>query len=388
MTTPGVTPAADEAAVEPFTVRFADEQVTDLRERLARTRWTSEPAGAGTEYGIPVAAVRAWADRWRDGFDFAAAAARLNALPQFTTVIDGQRVHFGHVRSPHPDALPLVLVHGWPSSVLEFERVVGPLTDPAAHGAPGAPAFDLVVPSVPGFGFGGPTTETGWDSERVARAVVALVQRLGYPRFGVAGGDVGAGVAREVGGLAPAGLVGVHVLQLFAFPSGDDAEAARITAADWASLQSGTTAAFMEKAGYQTIQQKRPQTLAFGLEDSPAGSLAWHAELWTGFGELAAGLDVDEYLTHMSVYWFTGTAGSAARLYREDYRTGAAYRDVPIAAPVAVAVFPEDFRTIRACAERSANLVRYTEMPAGGHFAYMTHPDLVVQDLREFFGSL
>jgi pimeloyl-ACP methyl ester carboxylesterase len=284
---------------------------------------------------------------------------------------------------------PLVLLHGWPSTVLEFEQVVGPLTDPEGHGAPaGTPAFDVVVPSVPGFGFGGPTTEVGWDSERAARAVVALMRRLGYERFGVAGGDVGAGVAREVGGLDPEGLVGVHLLQLFAFPSGDEAESARITPEDWASLRSGMTAEFQEKAGYQIIQQKRPQTLAFGLEDSPAGLLAWHAELWTGFGEHLEALDVDDYLTHMSVYWFTRTVASAVRLYREDYRTGAAYRDVPITAPVAVAVFPQDFRTIRACAERSANLVRYTEMPRGGHFAYLTDPDLVLDDLREFFGPL
>jgi pimeloyl-ACP methyl ester carboxylesterase len=374
--------------IVPFTVRFDPREVDDLRERLARTRWPVEPEGAGADYGMPLAVVREWAERWRDGFDVAAAERRLNAFPQFTTVIDGQMIHFWHVRSPEPGALPLLLLHGWPSTVLEFERVVGPLTDPRAHGLDPAVAFDVVVPSLPGFGFSGPTTERGWDSARTARAMAELMGRLGYARWGAAGGDLGALVGRELGALAPAGLVGLHLLQVFAFPSGDPDEAARLTDEDRASLSTGRTAEFQAKAGYQPIQQKRPMTLGYGLEDSPAGVLAWNAELWSGFGEYARYVDVDTYLAHVSVYWFTRTSASAARAYLEDARTGAGYRDVPVPVPTAVAVFPQDFRSLRACVERSVNLVRYTEMPSGGHFAYVTDPDLVVGDLREFFAAL
>ncbi|MFC8734102.1 epoxide hydrolase family protein [Luteimicrobium sp. NPDC057192] len=380
-------PSKPPGVIEPFEVVVDPERVTDLRDRLARTAWPVEPAGAGADQGMPVATVRALADRWR-ALDLEEVAARVNAHPQFTATVDGQRVHFWHVRAARPSGSPataLLLLHGWPSTLLEYARVVGPLTDPAAHGAPDAPAFDVVVPSLPGFGFSGPTTETGWDSARSARALAALMAGLGYERWGVVGNDVGALVARELGILAPEGLVGVHVQQVFAFPT-DDAELARLSDADRASLTTGSTADFRAKAGYQPIQEKRPQTLAFALEDSPAGLLAWNAELWSGFGEQP--VDAREYLAHLTIYWLTRTAGSAARLYLENARTGAGYRDLTNPVPTAVAVFPEDFRSLRPCVERSTNLVRYTELPRGGHFAAVTDPDLVTADVREFFASL
>jgi pimeloyl-ACP methyl ester carboxylesterase len=221
----------------------------------------------------------------------------------------------------------------------------------------------------------------------MARAFATLMARLGYDRWGAVGGDAGALVGRELGILAPEGLIGVHLMQIFAFPSGDPAEMAGLSDADRASL-TGTTAQFQEKAGYQKIQQTRPQTLGYGLADSPVGQLAWNAELWTGWGDYADYLDVDGYLTHVSIYWFTRTAGSSARHYYEDAHSGAGYRETPNKVPTAVAVFPGDFRTIRTFAERSANIVRYTEFDAGGHFAYTTNPDLVVGDLREFFATL
>ena len=313
--------------------------------------------------------------------------AKLNAYPQFTTTIDGQNIHFLHIRSAEPGAFPLLLLHGWPGSVLEFAQMTGPLTAPRAHGAEQARAFDVVVPSLPGYGFSGPTTEPGWDSARMARAFAALMSRLGYERWGVAGGDAGALVGRELGILAPAGLAGVHLLQIFAFPSGDPAEMAALSGADRDSL-AGTTADFQSKAGYQKIQQTRPLTLAYGLADSPVAQLAWNAELWTGWGDYADYLDVDTYLTHVSIYWFTRTGVSSARHYYEDARSGAGYRDEPNRVPTAVAVFPQDFRTIRTFAERANNIVRYTEFDRGGHFAYTTDPDLVMTDLREFFGGL
>jgi len=248
-----------------------------------------------------------------------------------------------------------------------------------------------VVPSLPGYGFSGPTTEPGWDSARMAAAVTELMTRLGYRRWGAAGGDSGALVGRELGIAAPDGLVGVHLLQIFAFPSADPAQAAgeldRLSDADRASL-SGSTADFQSKAGYQKIQQTRPQTLGYALTDSPVGQLAWNAELWTGWGDYADHLDVDTFLSHVSIYWFTRTGVSSARHYYEDARTGAGYRDATNKTPTAVAVFPQDFRTVRAFAERANHIVRYTEFDRGGHFAYTTDPDLVIGDLREFFADV
>jgi pimeloyl-ACP methyl ester carboxylesterase len=373
--------------ITPFRIDIPQADLDDLAARLAATRWPDEVTGGGASYGMPLAVVKRLAERWASGYDWRAHEARLNEFPQYTTVIDGQDIHFLHARSAEPGAVPLLLLHGWPGSVLEFAAMIGPLTDPRAHGGNPSRAFHVVAPSLPGYGFSGPTAEPGWDSARMARALAALMTRLGYERWGAAGGDAGALVGRELGILAPDGLTGVHLLQIFAFPSGDPAEMARLSAADRASL-TGSTAEFQEKAGYQKIQQTRPQTLGYGLTDSPVGQLAWNAELWTGWGDYADYLDVDTYLTHVSIYWFTRTAGSSARHYYEDARSGAGYREAPNKVPTAVAVFPGDFRTIRAFAERSASIVRYTEFGAGGHFAYTTHPDLVVADLREFFASL
>ena len=371
------------------TSRRAD--LDDLVARLAATRWPDEVAGAGTDYGMPGGVVQRLAERWRTGYDWRAHEARLNQIPQYTTTIDGQNIHFLHVRSVVPGALPLLLLHGWPGSVLEFLGMIGPLTDPRGHGADPSRAFHVVVPSLPGYGFSGPTSEPGWDSARMARAFAELMSRLGYARWGATGGDAGALVGRELGILAPDGLLGVHLLQIFAFPSAEPTEAvtemARLSDADRASL-GGATADFQSKAGYQRIQQTRPQTLGYGLTDSAAGQLAWNAELWTGWGDYADYLDVDTYLTHVSIYWYTRTGVSSARHYYEDARSGAGYRDLPNQTPTAVAVFPQDFRTVRVFAERANNIVRYTQFDRGGHFAYTTDPDLVVEDLRGFFTDL
>jgi len=373
--------------IRPFRIDVPQREIDDLAARLSAARWPDELNGAGTEYGMPLAVVRRLAERWSTEYDWRAHEARLNEIPQFTTTIDGQNIHFRHVRSPEPGALPPLLLHGWPGSVVEFLEMIGPLTDPRAHGADPSRAFHVVAPSLPGYGFSGPPTEPGWDSARIARAFSTLMDRLGYLRWGAAGGDAGALVGRELGILAPAGLSGVHLLQIFAFPSGDPAELAALTDADRESL-SGSTADFQSKAGYQKIHQTRPQTLGYGLTDSPVGQLAWNAELWTGWGDHADHLDVDTYLTHVSIYWFTRTGVSSARHYYEDARTGAGYRELPNEVPTAVAVFPEDFRTVRAFAARANNIVRYTEFDRGGHFAYTTHPDLVVDDLRQFFAGL
>ena len=222
--------------IEPFRIDVPQAELDELSARLAATRWPGEVTGAGTSYGMPLAVVQQLAERWRSGYDWRAHEAELNEIPQFTTVIDGQLIHFLHVRSPEPGARPLLLLHGWPGSVVEFLGLIGPLTDPRAHGADPAIAFDVVVPSLPGFGFSVPVTEPGWDSARMARAFATLMKTLGYEQWGMAGGDIGALVGRELGILAPDGLIGVHLLQIFAFPSGDPAEMARLSDADRQSL--------------------------------------------------------------------------------------------------------------------------------------------------------
>jgi epoxide hydrolase len=242
----------------------------------------------------------------------------------------------------------------------------------------------VVIPSIPGYGFSGPTNETGWDSARVAKAWDTLMQRLGYERYGAHGGDAGALVTRELGILKPAGLVGVHVLQIFAFPSGDPDEMARMDEFEKEGMKNLDN--FEANSGYLKIQQTRPQTLAYGLTDSPAGQLAWNTELFAGFGgENAEHLDRDRFLTHVSIFWFTATAGSSAREYYEDAKSGAGYREVPNETPTGVSVFPYDFRSVRAFAERSNNIVHWSQFDRGGHFAASDAPDLLIEDLRTFF---
>jgi epoxide hydrolase len=373
--------------VRPFRIEVPEAVLDDLRDRLARTRWPDELPGVGWSYGVPLGYMREMAEYWRTGYDWRAHEARLNALPQFTTTIDGANVHFIHVRSPEPDALPLVLTHGWPGSVAEFLDVIAPLTDPRAHGGDPSDAFDVVVPSLPGYGFSGPTNQTGWDAARTAKAWDVLMKRLGYRRYGAHGGDVGALVCRELGILKPSGLLGVHVLQIFAFPSGDPAEMENLSEYDREAL--GILSGFEDRAGYLKIQQTRPQTLAYGLTDSPAGQLAWNSELFMGFGGEGVGsVDRDRFLTHVTMYWLTATAGSSAREYYEDARTGAGYRELPNTVPTGVAVFRNDFHTIRRFAERGNNVVHWSVFDRGGHFAAMDAPDLLVGDLREFLRPL
>jgi pimeloyl-ACP methyl ester carboxylesterase len=376
-----------DAEIRPFRIDVPEADLEDLRERLARTRWPDELPDVGWSYGVALDYMKEMAEYWRARYDWRANEARLNELPQFTTTIDGTNVHFIHVRSAESDALPLILTHGWPGSVAEFLDVIGPLADPRAHGGDPADAFDVIVPSLPGYGFSGPTTDAGWDVARTARAWDQLVKRLGYERYGAHGGDAGALVSRELGILQPEGLVGVHVLQIFAFPSGDPAEMENLSDYDQEAMQ--ILSGFEDRAGYLKIQQTRPQTLAYGLTDSPAGQLAWNSELFMGFGGEGVGaVDRDRFLTHVMMYWLTATAGSSAREYYEDARSGAGYRDLPNAVPTGVAVFKNDFHTIRRFAERANNIVHWSVFDRGGHFAAMDAPDLLTGDLRDFFRPL
>jgi epoxide hydrolase len=373
--------AMTEKEIEPFRVDIPDEARADLRHRLDRTRWTPGPDGAGTGYGMPVGVVRPLAEYWRDGYDWQAQEARLNAYPQFTTAIDGSRVHFLHVRSPEPDPLPLILSHGWPGSVAEYLEVLGPLSDPRAHGLDPSLAFDLVVPSLPGSGFSGPTADPGWGPQRIARAWAMLMRRLGYRRYGAAGNDWGSFIAPELGRVAPDAVAGVHVTQAWVPPPDDPDLIASLSAQDRAALD-----AFVDyqqhHAAYGTVQGQAPQTLAHALTDSPAGLLGWNAQAMQPYG-----LDDDAILTHVSIHWFTGTAGTALRIYadaaREEPPAG------PTTVPMGVAQFAGDLASVRAFAERAhGNIVSWNRYQRGGHYAAHTDPDLVIQDLRQFFASV
>ncbi len=374
---------APDTDVRPFRISFTQADLDDLDDRLDRTRWPVDIPGSGWERGVPISFLQELARHWRHGFDWEKQQAHLNAFPQFTTKIDSQTVHFVHVRSPERDAMPLIMTHGWPASFIEFLEMVGPLTDPRSHGGDPSDAFDVVVPSVPGYGFSTPLADVGWGAKQVARAWDVLMTRLGYERYGAQGGDMGSFVSREMGVLAPEGLVGIHVMQIFAFPSGDPAEMASLSEEDHARLR--ILATFRERAGYNEIQSTRPQTLTYALHDSPVGSLAWNLELPSGFGDTVGVLDRDFLLTNATIYWLTGTSGTAARMYYENAH-GQLDLDAENAVPTGVAVFENDFKTIRTFAERAnTNIVHWSEFDRGGHFAAVEAPDLLVGDLREFF---
>jgi pimeloyl-ACP methyl ester carboxylesterase len=372
--------------VKPFKIEISDDAITDLRTRLAQMRWPAEVT-ADWSRGQPVSLIAELTRQWQTDYDWRKHEAELNRYPQFITEIDGQRIHFLHIRSSEPDAFPLILSHGWPGSFVEFLDLIGPLTEPKAQGREGARAFDLVIPSLPGFGFSSPLSGPGWDSARTARAWDTLMTGLGYEFYGAHGGDAGALVGRELGILAPPGLTGTHLLQIFAFPTGEPGEMEKLSPFEMEGM--ANLASFEKYGGYQAIQSKRPATLAFALVDSPVGQLAWNAELWFGFeGGGVEHVDRDRYLTHNAIYWFTGTGGSAANVYFEDTQTGAGYRELQNPTPTGVAVFPNDFRSVRSFAERSNNIVHWTEMPRGGHFAASDAPDLLAEDIRSFFTKL
>lgn len=367
-----------------FRVDIPQAELAELRERLARTRWPDELPGAGWSYGVPVSRVRELAEYWRTGYDWRAHEARLNAFPQFTTAIDGQNIHFLHVRSPEPSAMPLILSHGWPSTVSDFLEILGPLSDPRGHGGDPADAFHVVVPSLPGYGFSGPTCSPGWDVSRIARAWAELMSRLGYSRYGAQGGDWGGRISPELARVSSQ-VVGVHANAFVALPSGDPAELEGLTAAEQDRL-GGLSRWRDERSGYAQIQSTRPQTLAYALADSPAGQLGWYTEWFDDYGENVGSIDRDAILTNVTVYWLTGTAGSAARLYRE----AAASWGRPASrskVPLGIAVFPGD-STVRRLAERDNEVVHWSEFDRGGHFASLQAPDLLVRDVRDFFRQL
>ncbi|WP_438445086.1 epoxide hydrolase family protein [Gorillibacterium sp. sgz5001074] len=377
-------PALSEASTEmvPFHISIPQEDLDDLRNRLSRTRWPDALDGAGWKYGVSLDYVKELAAYWEKEYDWRKFEARLNAYPQFMTNIDGANIHFIHVRSPEPDAFPLLLTHAWPSSIVEFMELIGPLSDPRSYGGDPAQAFHLVIPSVPGFGFSGLTA--GWDIARISQAWDILMKRLGYMEYGAHGSDCGALVSRELGIQKPEGLRGIHVLQLFSFPSGDPAEMADLSEEDQRKLQ--FLAQFQERAGFNSIQSTRPQTLSYGLSDSPSGQLAWIAELFCGFGDHVDFIDRDAFLSNVTLYWLTNTAESSARLYYENAHNHGPEPQGPNTIPTGVAVFGHDFKSIKRFAERdNTNIVQWSEYERGTHFAAMDAPDLLIPDIRNFF---
>lgn len=384
--------ARPDTETRPFRIEVPQADLDDLRERLTRTRWPDELPDVGWRYGASLSHLKELAEYWRSTYDWRVHEARLNQFPQFTTIIDGQNVHFLHVRSPEPDAVPLLLTHGWPGSIAEFMNVIEPLADPRSHGGDPADAFHLVVPSIPGFGFSGPTRDTGWDVRRIATAWAELMRRLGYQRYGAQGGDWGAPISRDLGLIDPDHVVGVHLNAFTTFPPQDAAALADLTEVEQARLEV-LTRLRKEMWGYAKLQSTRPQTLGYGLTDSPAGQLAWIVDVFTFLKDSTAApqddIDRDHLLTNVMLYWLTGTAGFAARIYYEGAhsRTGYGQQNKPSTVPTGIAVFPEDV-SIRRFAERSNNIVHWSEFDRGGHFAAMQAPDLFLGDVRKFFRPL
>ncbi|MEG9437854.1 epoxide hydrolase [Edaphobacter sp. HDX4] len=371
--------------VKPFKIDISETDVSDLKDRLARTRWTDTIAGSAWNYGIDLAWTKEMIAYWRDGFDWRKQEAMLNAFPQFTATIDGQTVHFIHVRSPEPNAQPLILTHGWPSTFADFAAMIGPLTDPRRYGGDPADAFDVVVPSIPGFGFSGPTQVPGWNSARIAKGWDTLMHGLDYAHYGAHGGDAGSFISRQMGIQKCDGLLGIHVLEIWAFPTGAPGELDNLTESERERMM--FMAGFNNLSCHQRVHQTRPLTLAYGLTDSPVGQFAWICDPMMGLGRYGPPepLDRDTLLTNVSIYWFTKTAESSARWYLEDARSGAGAPDMLNPIPTGVALLPYNFQSVRKIAERSNNIVYWSTLERGGHFAALAVPDLLVGDIRQFF---
>ncbi|WP_055717843.1 epoxide hydrolase family protein [Streptomyces torulosus] len=400
-----------DQALRPFRVDIPRPQLDDLRARLAAARWPAEVPDVGWSRGVPVGYAKELAEYWRTGFDWRAQEALLNSYEQWTTTVDGQNVHFLHVRSPEPDATPLLLLHGWPGSVVDFLDVIGPLSDPRAHGGDPVDAFHLVVPSLPGFGFSTPLSGPGMNAARMAGVLAGLMSRLGYDRYGVQGYDTGSWVAPEIGKQAPDRVIGVHVNAMIAFPVGAEGETDGLSEVEqrrWQAMQDFND-------GYLQCNSKRPQTVAYGLTDSPVGQLTWIVEKFKELTDPEDGLpedsvDRDRMLTNVSLYWFTGTAASAAQVYYEEISANAWAADGAWdgaweadgardgasewaeaagghRVPTGVLVSAHDV-TVRRWAERDHHVVRWTELDRGGHFLALEAPEALVADVRAFFRTV
>ncbi|TAP39158.1 epoxide hydrolase family protein [Arthrobacter sp. S39] len=370
----------------PFSVKVSDEVLTDLDRRLASTRWPDAIPGTGWTYGTDLGYLQELIAYWKDQFDWRSFEVRFNKFPQFTTMIDGQRMHFIHVKSPVPDAKPLLLLHGWPSSPLEFLKVIGPLSNPAAHGGRDEDAFDLVIPSLPGFAFSGPTNDAGWHPGRIADAFAELMTGLGYDYFFAHGGDFGSVLAGQLALRHPDRVSGLHVT--FLVTGGLRPEDGDPTPEE-AQLADDQAVYNMVETGYLALQASKPQTIAYSLVDSPVGLAAWIVEklnTWTdNGGDLETVLSKDEILANIMTYWVTATGGSSGRLYFETAVAGMMGPSAKrVEAPVAVAIFPHElYRATRRVAEHHYNVVRWTPQAKGGHFPALEQPEFLATDIRD-----
>jgi epoxide hydrolase len=376
-------------AIEPFSIAVGDDVLDDLRSRLRNTRWPEAEAVGDWSQGMPLKWIQAICRYWAEDYDWRRREAQLNRFPQFTTEIDGLSIHFLHVRSPHPQAMPLIITHGWPGSIVEFHKVIEPLTNPTAFGGDAADAFHVVCPSLPGFGFSAKPAATGWGVDRIALAWASLMDRLGYRRYGAQGGDWGSAVTTALGAQDSQHCAGIHITLAMAAradvvgePTPEEARALKGAKyyADWDS-------------GYSKQQSTRPQTIGYGLTDSPSGQAAWILEkfwAWTDCdGDPLNILGRDELLDNVMLYWVTATAASSARLYWESF--GPARRTAhKVTIPTGVAVFPKEIVTpVRRWMEpRYTDIRHWSEMPKGGHFAAFEQPELFVQEVRKYFGTL
>ncbi|MGH2716979.1 MAG: epoxide hydrolase family protein [Actinomycetota bacterium] len=392
----------DFGAIWPFQLEVPQRALDDLADRLTRTRWPEPAPEPGWTAGVPLAYLRELAAYWATGYDWRAEEAKINAFPQFTTTIDHQRIHFVHLRSPEPSAFPLLVIHGWPGSIVEFLRVFGPLADPAAYGGEAGDAFHVIAPSIPGFGPSGPASSAGWDVPRVAGAFAQLMARLGYSHYGAHGGDWGALISRELGRAAPHQVAGVHLTMI---PSGvatsepgaeamgalPEVEQERVRA----SL-ARRARANAEDIGFGLLQATKPQTVGYALHDSPVGQLAWIVDKFKAWSDCTDRpeeiIERDQMLTDVSLYWFTGTGVSSARFYYESAHTPVGWQRqmmAPSTVPTGVAVFPKDTSLpVRHLAERTNRIVHWSNFDRGGHFPAMEVPDLLIDDLRAFFRPL
>jgi pimeloyl-ACP methyl ester carboxylesterase len=381
--------AVDAPPIVPFSIRVPDAALDDLKQRLARARFPEPLPPAGWAYGTDLAYLKDLVGYWRDRFDWRAQERRLNQFEQFTTSIDGLPVHFIHRRSKQPNAFPLLVTHGWPGSIVEFTKVIGPLTDPAAHGGRAEDAFDVVMPSLPGFAFSGKPAEPGYDPARIAQMLAKLMARLGYQRYGAQGGDWGAIVNTQVALADPQHVAGLHLnMCTAAAPAGADANAG-LSAAEAARMKARQTFQ-AEETGYQQIQGTKPQTLGIALNDSPVGLAAWIVEKFRTWCDCDGNPETifsrDELLTNITLYWVTQTAASSARIYYESRHPTSPVNRNRIEVPTACADFPKEIIwSPRAHVATRYNIVRWTEMPRGGHFAALEQPQLLVDDVRAFF---
>jgi pimeloyl-ACP methyl ester carboxylesterase len=386
----------NDTAITPFEIHIPDEDIADLKARLAKARLPAQIPGTAWEYGTNAEYLRELVEYWQNDFDWRAQERELNQFDQFKTSIDGLPIHFIHQRSSNPDAMPLLITHGWPGSFVEFRKIIGPLTEPQLYGGRTEDAFHVVIPSLPGFGFSGEPQERGYNPERMAHVLAALMQRLGYEHYGAQGGDWGAIINRVHAARYPERMIGLHSNFVLANPPEDPAVRAQVPQAELAARE--TRAAFMaNEVGYQQIQGTKPQTLGVALNDSPAGLASWIVEKFHGWSDidqqsvdgLEAKFTKDEILTDISLYWFTASITASTRIYYESRNFPASEPLGYVSVPTAGAIFPaEIYITPRLWAEGQYNIVRWTPMPRGGHFAAMEEPELLLEDVRAFFRTL